>query len=254
MRRGRHEVRSSLVAAIVVVALAGCTPPGPGPAPSPTDTTTDTATDEAPVADLDAEEEALAAEVESLRVTIVALRRAIDDAAAGDRAALEEAGRLLAAELETVLDPSLARAAADATDAPVEPPTERDGPSPLLPGPVVSRATTVSYGDLLTTTLAAARSAGSAGEPVIRFLEVPVAGALGTWQRAAGDQLAAIGEAGAVEDVDEATEAILGLTGEAPRALAWVVHGLRTDTPTAEAALRASAHLAVIETALEELA
>ena len=37
------------------------------------------------------------------------------------------------------------------------------------------------------------------------------------------------------------------------RKLAWVVHGLTTDTPVEEVALRAAAHLAVIETALEEI-
>lgn len=262
---------SAAVAAVLAVVLASCTlAENPTPAPSAT-------ADGASSVDLlEAEEEALEAQVEALRATVAALRESLAAAAEGDDEALRRAGRLLAADLEAASDPAVARAAADdrsdPEDAATEPglsegeappvttadgdevaPVTVDGLAPLLPGPVVSRSTTVSYGDLLTTTLAAARGAGSAGEPVAGFLATPLAGDLGAWQRAPADLLALIAEAGTTTDIEQATTAVLDLDGEAPRALAWVVHGLTTSTPTEQAANRAAAHLAVIELALEDL-
>lgn len=253
--RGPRRGGRLAVGAAVVVALAACTP-GPGPAPSPTATADTTPTPDV----LREDEEALAAQVESLRASVDAVRASLADAVEGDDEALLRAGRLLAADLDAATDPDVARAAADAaTDPEVDgdettvAPVTVDGLAPLLPGPAVSRSTTVSYGDLLTSTLAAARGAGSAGEPVARFLATPLAGDLGVWQRSPADLLALVAEAGTTPDVDEATAAVLELEGEAPRALAWVVHGLTTPTPADVAAGRAGAHLAVIETALEDL-
>lgn len=267
--------RAPLAATLLaVLSLVACTTeplPTPDTAPSvPSSPTPD---------ELDADEEALAAQVAAVAATVEALRTALDDAAEGDAEALERAGRLLAADLEAASDADVARAAADDTtdgDADADPgpavtdddPSDDDGdPSddddaaaraggelaPLLPGPVSSRETTVSYGDLLTTTLAAARGAGRAGEPVARFLATPLAGDVGAWQRSPADLLALIADAGTTSDVDRAAEAVLALDGEAARALAWVVHGLTTDTDVADVASRASAHLAIIERALQDL-
>lgn len=126
--------------------------------------------------------------------------------------------------------------------------------APLLPGPVASRAESIQYGDLLTRTLATARSAGDDGSAVLRFLADPLAGDLGAWQRAPDGQLAAIGNAAAAGDLAATEQEILQLSGEAPRALGWVAHGLRTPADAEEAAGRALAHLAIIELALDQLA
>jgi hypothetical protein len=105
----------------------------------------------------------------------------------------------------------------------------------------------------LTRTLAAARGAGSVGEPALRFLADPLAGDLGAWQRAPDDQLAAISRAAAAPDLAATETAVLALDGEAPRALAWVVHGLTVPGDAPDAAGRALAHLAVIDLALDQL-
>lgn len=273
--RGTRRTRRTLVAAALATALAACTG-APEPTPSPS-----AGGEGSPTPDeLDAAERELAANVAAIGATLEGLRSALDDAADGDADALERAGRLLAADLAVVRDVAAARTAAataqqeqaapgvdeqagddpgaDVTDAT----DDGDGRgatadpgrlAPLLPGPLVSRATTVSYGDLLTSTLAAARGAGSAGRPVLRFLAAPTAGDLGAWQRGPADLLVLVAEAGTTNDIDRAAEAILALEGDAPRALAWVVHGLTTRTDVAEAAARASAHLAVIELAYEDL-
>lgn len=244
----RHAGRRTLATTALAAALAtACTadplPPQVAPTPSGASAV------ELP----DPEEEALAEQMTSLRATVLALREELAAAADGDDTALERAGRLLAADLEAASDAAVARAAADQETLEEPPPPLPGGLAPMLPGPVVSRATTVSYGDLLTTTLAAARSAGDVGEPVARFLATPLAGDLGSWQRAPADLLALIAEAGTTADIELATTRILELDGDAPRALAWVVHGMTTPTTAEEAAGRAGAHLTVIETALEDL-
>lgn len=241
-----HTLRHSrgLAVAGLALALAACTVDGE-PEPAPTPTTSDAAL---PIVDEDAER--LSALVEDIRTTVAALRTTLETAAAdGDTDALEAAATLLVADVEAA---TTVGAAGEASDVePVDPDTE--DAAPLLPGPVVSREESVLYGDLLTRTLATARSAGGDGELVQRFLADPLAGDLGAWQRAPDDQLDAIARAGTTSGLDDAGIAILELDGDAPRALAWVVHGLAHPADAADAAGRALAHLAVIDLALEQL-
>ena len=234
-----------VVAAGLAVVLVGCTGE-PDPPPSPTPTTAPTA----PVGN-DPDREALAAAVTELQDTVAALRAALEAAAAGDDTALDDAASLLVAEPAVVLDPGAAAATADPSAAPA---TDGDGPAPILPGPLTSREESIQYGDLLTRMLGAARGAGGAGEPALRFLADPLAGDLGAWQRAPDDQLDAIARAGTAPDLAATEAAILDLAGEAPRALAWVVHGLTVPADAEDAAGRALAHLAIIELTLDQLA
>ncbi len=255
-----------LLAATVLVA---CTSePDPAPTPSPSAAPAALATN-------DPDREALAATTVELRTTVGELRTALEAAAAGDDDALDTAIVLLVAEPEQVttvpVDTGDDEAAAPAEDAgdgtgddvdatdgtatgdDTTAVTPAGGPAPILPGPLTSREESIQYGDLLTRTLAAARGAGSAGEPALRFLADPLAGDLGAWQRAPADQLDAIARAGTAPDLAATEAAVLDLAGEAPRALAWVVHGLTVPGDAEDAAGRALAHLAIIELALDQL-
>lgn len=257
----RLLVRPAAVALVglVVVLVAGCTgEPAPEPTPSPS-----LATSPLPAADPD--REALEAMVAELRTTVTALRTELEAAAAGDVEALRGAAELLVADVGAVTTGAPDRsgggsfsdstgtgpdgAGASASPAAVD----REGPAPVLPGPLASRAESIQYGDLLTRTLAAARGAGARGESVLRFLADPLAGDLGSWQRSPADQLAAIARAGTAADLAATESAVLDLGGEAPRALAWVVHGLTVPADASDAAGRALAHLAIIELSLEQL-
>lgn len=184
---------------------------------------------------------ALESGVAQLRATVAATRVALESAEAGDADALLDALALLVAEPGAVVG----------TD--VEVPLPGADTPPLLPGPDSSREETVAYGDLLTGLLAAARSVGGAGEPVQRLLADPLAGDLGAWQRGPGDQLAQVAAAADAPDLDAAEPAVLALQGEALRALAWTLLGVREPTLAPGAAGRALAHLAVVEVALDDL-
>lgn len=249
----------ALLAGLVVVLAAGCTgEPAPTPTPSPSP-------DSTPLPAADPDREALEAMVAELRTTVTALRSELETAAAGDAEALRAAADLLVADVGAVTtgaaDGSGGDGFSDSTGtepggagAGASPPaTDREGPAPILPGPLASRAESIQYGDLLTRTLAAARGAGAQGEPVLRFLAEPLAGDLGSWQRSPADQLAAIARAGTAADLAATESAVLDLGGEAPRALAWVVHGLTEPADASDAAGRALAHLAIIELSLEQL-
>ncbi len=253
-----HRLLAPLLALAV---LAGCTgEPDPAPTPSPSPSP-------AALPTTDPDREALAAVVAELRTTVTELRAALDRAAAGEDDALDDAIVLLVAEPDRVTSvPVDAPPAAEPTEDEAddaggagtddEAPTAvspAGGTAPILPGPLTSREETVQYGDLLTRTLGAARGAGSAGEPALRFLADPLAGDLGAWQRAPADQLDAIARAGTAPDLQTTEAAVLDLAGEAPRALAWVVHGLTVPADAEDAAGRALAHLAIIELALDQL-
>lgn len=253
-RRARHLA----VVLVALLALTGCTSE-PAPAPSPTPEPSPTA-----LARNDPDREALTAAVTELQNTLAALRTSLEAAADGTTGALTTAAELLVAEPSVVLTtPPPADALADDADAPADAPddvaptagpTPRAGPAPILPGPLTSREESFEYGDLLTLMLGAARGAGSVGEPALRFLADPLAGDLGAWQRAPDDQLDAIARAGTAPDLAATEMAVLDLAGEAPRALAWVVHGLTVPADAEDAAGRALAHLAIIELTLDQLA
>lgn len=250
-----------LVAPLVAAALlAGCTgDPAPGPTPSPSP-------GGSPLPAADPDREALEGMVAELRATVTALRSELEAAAAGDDEALRTAAELLVADVAAVTtDPpdggdgggggftdSTDTGTTDDADA-TPPAVDLEGPAPILPGPLASRAESIQYGDLLTRTMAAARGAGPHGEPVLRFLAEPLAGDLGAWQRSPADQLAEIARAGTTADLAATEAAVLELGGEAPRALAWVVHGLAEPADADDAAGRALAHLAIIDLSLDQL-
>lgn len=231
--------RPLLVALACALALAACRAGGdvavPDDGPTESVRTSPTPTAASP------ERVALEAGVVQLRATVAATRGALEAAAAGRDDALPAALGLLVAEPAGLVDSEL-DVPAPAAETP-----------PLLPGPEASREETVAYGDLLTTLLGAARSAGSVGEPVQRLLADPLAGDLGAWQRAPGDQLAQVADAADAADLDAAGPAVLALEGEALRALAWTLLGVRDADLAAGAAERALAHLAVVEAALDDL-
>jgi len=256
-----------VAAAVLAALLVGCTgEPTPTPTPSPS-------LDSTPLPAADPDREALEGMVAELRATVTALRSELEAAAAGDAAALRTAADLLVADVDAVTtgaadgddggggfsDSTDTGSTADPTTDPDDdadgtpPAVDLDGPAPVLPGPLASRAESIQYGDLLTRTMATARGAGTQGEPVLRFLADPLAGDLGAWQRAPADQLAAIARAGTAGDLAALETAVLDLGGEAPRALAWVVHGLAEPADADDAAGRALAHLAIIELSLEQL-
>lgn len=264
--RGIARLLARVLAPLVAAALlVGCTgDPEPTPTPSPS-----LGSSALPTTDPD--REALEDMVVELRATVTALRSELEAAADGDADALRAAAELLVADVEVVTTGADDGAAddddggggfSDTTEAGSDPDEgddadatsgDPDGPGPILPGPRSSREESIQYGDLLTRTLAAARGAGPHGEPVVRFLAEPLAGDLGSWQRSPADQLAAIAQAGTTGDLTATEAAVLELGGEAPRALAWVVHGLTEPTDATDAAGRALAHLAIIELSLEQL-
>ena len=120
-----------------------------------------------------------------LEGTVTALRTELEAAAAGDEESLAAAAALLVADVDAVTEVPTgdggSTSDADATPPEVDP----DGPAPVLPGPLVSREESIQYGDVLTRTLAAARSAGSAGEtgpPVPRRTRSPATSGPGSGQ------------------------------------------------------------------------
>lgn len=229
--------RTRSAVAALAAAVVACSAPAVGPpqdaSPSPTQTPTP-----GPTA-VDPEQEALASGLVQLGATIAAVRAGLE--AGVDGAPLDDVVPLL------VADPSAVVPGAPSV-APGEPVGD---PPPVLPGPESSREETLRYGDLLTTLLAAARSAGGAGEPVQRLLADPVAGDLGSWQRAPDDLLALIADAAAAPTLEDAEPLVLALDGEAARALAWTALGTRVPALAPQAAERALAHLAVIEAAVQ---
>lgn len=264
----RHLLGAAACAVLLAGAVGCTTDTAPPPAPSPTGTSS-------PLTAVDPDREALEGLVAELEDTVTALRAELEAAAAGDQDALVAAAELLVADVGAVTGAAASGAGASGVagddqpegetggdgadpdpsdDADATPPTvDLDAPPPILPGPLASRAESIQYGDLLTRTLAAARGAGSAGEPVQRFLADPLAGDLGAWQRSPGDQLDAIADAGTTGDLQATQTAVLQLQGEASRALAWVVHGLTVPADAADAAERALAHLAIIDLSLDQL-
>jgi hypothetical protein len=252
-----HPRTRSVLACLLAGTLVACAPPAEdGPAPQPSAATPEPSP--SPVVTT-AEQAALTIALAQLRTTVEATRTALEATAAGQDRAGEAVALLVAdpgvvtgrdADVVAPLDP-----AQRATERPgTEPPDPDARPAPLLPGPETSREETVTYGDLLTGLLAASRQAGGRGEPVQRLLADPVAGDLGSWQRAPSDLLALIAAAAATESLEEAEPLVLALDGEAPRALAWAALAVRAPALASGAAERALAHMAIIEVALADLA
>lgn len=225
---------------VVPLALAGALLAGacsPGAADTPTEATGAGSDPGEPPTD-DPRDAVLADQVATLRTTVAAARDLLAAAAAdGDHDAAASAVAALTA------DEGL-RAGASA-DVP-----------PLLPGPETSREETIDYGDALTATYTAARTAGgSYGADVSRVLADQVAGDLGAWQRGAEGILEAVDDAASGGTVEDAEPAVLGLVGEGPRALAWALLAARAQDPATvtAAAERGVAHLELVLAAVDAL-
>lgn len=104
--------------------------------------------------------------------------------------------------------------------------------------------------DLLRTTLAQARTAsGELGGDAVEILRDPIAGDLGAWERSPQEMFeATVAAVEGVDDLDAATDAVLDLAGEGPRAIAWLALARDTsdDQLAVEAATQADGHLEVI--------
>lgn len=151
-----------------------------------------------------------------------------------------------------------ARAAADrALAALLEGEGTGGSTAPLLPADSPERGQIGDRGDALGTTLALARDVGGGtGEAVVGLLRDEVAGDLGAWERdAAGVVDTARSAAGGGGSLDQRTERILELPGEATRALAWTLIAAETSDGelATTAAERAASHLELIAIALDEL-
>lgn len=253
--------RPLLLAAAAAVALAACTSPAGDPLPgeaSPTAAAPSASASPTP-SPASPEDTSLAALVDELAEALAAIRSDLEATAGGDDRSADALRRLVAVP-ESVLaagtvlpEPDDPGESGDAEDGPDPDPT--DAPAAVLPGPSDGdRVEAVVFGDLVTRLQAAARSAGASGEAVARLLADPLAGDLGAWQRAADDQLAAIGAAVAgASDLDAATPDVLALDGEVPRATAWTVLGIARPELAAGAAERALAHLTVVDAAVTDL-
>lgn len=154
---------------------------------------------------------------------------------APDAAAARRAGAQAVAEL--VADPTLTAGAR---------PTGRA----LLPGRSADRGATTASDDALTTLATAARNGPEPlASQVTDLLRDPIAGDLGAWSRdPAGMVRLAQTAAATGAELPETEQAVLGLPGEATRALAWSLRVADSDDPeeAASYAERGLAHLDLI--------
>ncbi|MFP4636496.1 MAG: hypothetical protein ACLFRD_11595, partial [Nitriliruptoraceae bacterium] len=108
--------------------------------------------------------------------------------------------------------------------------------------------------DLLRTTLAQARTVGGElGGDTVEILRDPIAGDLGAWERSPQEMFeSTVAAAEEADDLDAATEAVLDLAGDGPRAIAWLALTRDTsdDQLALEAATQADGHLEVIVLAI----
>lgn len=176
------------------------------------------------------------AELAELRALLADARDHLDDAgeadASGARTAATTAVELLAG------DPA-------------------DDREPLFPAERGERGSGGARSDRLTGVLTVTREAGGDDARAIReVLRDLVAGDLGAWQRDAGGMLDLVEDAArSAGSVEEAEETVLGLPGEATRALAWAM--LARDARELERAQayaeRGATHLDIAVTAIDDL-
>lgn len=269
-RRGTgRAVASGIV--LAVLAVAGCAEPPLPDADSPVGAPSETTFEQEPAA-VPPELVEQAQLLEETLHRIDGHLEAAASAAALDRA--RAAGRLAVAELVADAELDGPDGTGPDTDGPDgdgpdgdgpatedgatggDGPTGADGPA-LLPSSTPERSQTLEEPDALTSALAVAQDAGgTAGRELAGLLGEQVAGDLGAWQRDAAGMVElarAATQAGASpEDVEGS---VLALSGEGTRALAWALMVADApDLPTAQAAAeRASAHVGLILTALDEL-
>jgi hypothetical protein len=224
-----------LCMALFAVLAAGCTEP---------DVTPEDGTAEGdasrPAPTFTEEDADLRAQIERLEALVTAAQEGLADTQEADAlpaavGGAEQALRALLADGETS-------------------PSDGDG---LLPARTVDRSGSTVPSDLLTETLTLAQDRGGVlGTRTAEVLRDPIAGDLGAWQRDAGGMVdLARTTAASSTDIAVLEPAILELVGEGTRALAWTFVAVDADDlDLAQAAAeRASAHLDVIEVALDEL-
>jgi hypothetical protein len=214
---------ATAVGLALVLALAGCADPSTEPPMAGPTTAGD---DAAPP---DPRLETLSEELKDLRTTVVTARDLLAAAgASGDPGPAAEAVAALTADERLT----------GGVPAPV---------APLFPGPETSREQTIDYGDVLTSTLTAARDAGDV-DGVSQLLADRVAGDLGAWQRDPQGRLDLIDAAARTRGVEAAETAVLELPGEGTRALAYALLAARATSPEDVAAYteRAIVHLELI--------
>lgn len=132
-----------------------------------------------------------------------------------------------------------------------------DGREPLFPAERGERGSGGGRDDRLTGVLTVTREAGGDDARAIsELLRDLVAGDLGSWQRDAGGMLDLVEDAARpAGSVEEAEETVLGLPGEATRALAWAM--LARDARELERAHayaeRGATHLDIAVGAIDDL-
>lgn len=227
----------ALIVGIAVVALAGCAEPE-----VPVDDGgSGTVSAEPPVETPD-DSSALREQLDQLQATVTAARDALVDAqdARSRSAVVREGERALAALLVDV----------DAASG-------SGGIEPLLPSATLDRSEAGAGPDLLLTTLTIAQEVGGTlGSDTTEVLRDPIAGDLGAWQRdPAGVVELARNAAASTTDLSRLERAVLELTGEATRALAWTFVVIDADDLRLgqDAAERGQAHLDIISAALDDL-
>lgn len=231
----RSATSMLLLTVVTAAALTACVEPDL----ADTDTVDEPATEpDEPV--LDPARDTLIEEVEALRRTVVAASDELDAAAdADDVATARAAGR---------------RAVATLVDDPARPAA---GDRALFPASTDDRGATGDDDDVLTAVKTASRSAsGPLASAVSDLLRDPIAGDVGAWSRdPAGMVDLARTAATSSTDLPELERAILDLSGEGTRALAWSL--LVADAPDVEAAVayaqRGLAHLDLIVAAIDAL-
>ena len=220
---------------LLAVLAVGCTEPDV----TPEDGTADGEA-AAPPPEVNEEDAELRAQIDRLNSAVTTAQEGLADTQAADN--LNEA--------VTGADQALRALLANETS-----PSSEGG---LLPVRTVDRGDASVPSDLLTETLTIAQDRGGPlGTQTADVLRDPIAGDLGAWQRDAGGMVElARTTAASSTDIAVLEPAILELVGEGTRALAWTFVAVDADhLDLAQAAAeRASAHLDVIELALDELA
>lgn len=224
-----------LCMALLALLAVGCTEPDVTP-----ENGSAGGDDSPPPAEVTEEDAELRAQIERVDAVVTAAQEGLADAQDADTLAAAVTGA------EQALDALLA-----------DEDLLSSGGDGLLPSRTTQRGDATVPSDLLTETLTIAQDrGGELGTRTAGVLRDPIAGDLGAWQRDAGGMVQlARSTAASSTNVATLERTILDLVGEGTRALAWTFVAVDADDLdlTQAAAERASAHLNIIEAALDEL-
>jgi hypothetical protein len=229
-----------VVAGVAAVSLVGCAepelPPNLEPEPQAT---------EDPIEDTSDEDE-LRDHLVDLETALGQVRDALSSAReasslAGAHASVEQALAVL------LVDPETAEGAAVG---------DHGAPPPLLPSETVERTGSAAP-DLLSSTLTIAQDAGGTlGRRTVDVLSDEIAGDMGAWQRDPHGMVELARQvATSSTDLGTLEAAVLELSGEGTRALAWSLVAQEADDLdlAQDAAERALAHVELILLAVEDI-